>query len=328
MASIEYDFLRSQLLERRQRLETATNGVSTQTTVTKLLKEIDAALARMDDGTYGICDECHESVEKDRLLADPLTRLCIDHLTPNERRALEADLQLAGRIQQALLPPQDVRAAGWDVHYHYQPAGTVSGDYCDLIHPNGGPQDLFFALGDVTGKGVAASLLMSHLHAMFRSLASVKLSLDELMALANRVFCESTIAGQYATLACGRAAASGEVELASAGHTPAFHVRSDKVKQIEATGLPLGMFSKGDYEVQRLALKPGESLVLYTDGLNETRDGSNREYGLERLAKFFSAQHSLPPKALAAACLADLNAFSHGARQLDDRTIMILRRAN
>jgi len=328
MASIEYDFLRSQLVERRQRLETAINGVSTQATLTNLLKEIDTALARMDDGTYGICEECHESVEKDRLLADPLVRLCIDHLTPNERRALEADIELAGRIQQALLPPQDVRAAGWDTHYHYQPAGTVSGDYCDLIHPNGGHQDLFFALGDVTGKGVAASLLMSHLHAMFRSLASVKLPLDELMALANRVFCESTIAGQYATLACGRASASGEVELASAGHPPAFLVRGGSVKAIEATGLPLGMFSKGEYEVHRATLKPGETLVLYTDGLNETRDGANGEYGIERLAKFLGARHSLPPKALAAACLDELNAFSHGARQLDDRTIMVLRRAN
>ena len=328
MASIEYDFLRSQLVERRQRLETAVNGASTQTTVTQLLKEIDAALARMDDGTYGICEECHESVEQSRLMADPLVRLCIDHLTPNERRALEADIELAGRIQQALLPPQDVRAAGWDVHYHYQPAGTVSGDYCDLIHPNGGHQDLFFALGDVTGKGVAASLLMSHLHAMFRSLVSVKLPLDELMALANRVFCESTIAGQYATLACGRAAASGEVELASAGHPPALLVRGGSSKPIQATGLPLGMFSKGDYEVQRFTLKPGESLVLYTDGLNETRDGANQEYGLDRLAKFFEAQHSLPPKALAAACLNEINTFSHGARQLDDRTIMVLRRAN
>jgi sigma-B regulation protein RsbU (phosphoserine phosphatase) len=328
MASIEYDFLRSQLLERRQRVETAINGASNQVPLTNLLKEIDAALARMDDGSYGICDECHEPVEQGRLIADPLVRLCIDHLTPNERRALEADIELAGRIQQALLPPQDVQAAGWDVHYQYQPAGTVSGDYCDLIHPNGGHQDLFFALGDVSGKGVAASLLMSHLHAMFRSLASVKLTLDELMALANRVFCESTIAGQYATLACGRAAASGEVELASAGHPPALHVRAAGSKPIQATGLPLGMFSKGDYQVQRLTLKPGESLVLYTDGLNETRDGTNQEYGLERLAKFFEARHSLPPKALAAACIAELNAFSHGARQLDDRTIMILRHAN
>jgi sigma-B regulation protein RsbU (phosphoserine phosphatase) len=328
MASIEYDFLRSQLVERRQKLETAVTSTSNQAPLAHLLKEIDAALARMDDGSYGICDECHESIEKNRLLADPLIQVCIDHLNAEERRALEADLELAGRIQRALLPPQDVRAAGWEVHYHYQPAGPVSGDYCDLIHPNGGHEDLFFALGDVSGKGVAASLLMSHLHAMFRSLVSVKLPLEDLMALANRVFCESTIAGQYATLVCGRAAASGKVEIASAGHPPAFLICNGGVKPLAATGLPLGMFGKGEYSVQRAALQPGENLILYTDGLNETRDGSNREYGFERLAKFLGARHSLPARALTAACLDELNAFSNGARQLDDRTIMVLRREN
>ena len=91
----------------------------------------------MDEGTYGICDVCHGSVEKDRLIADPLVRLCLDHLTSEEQRALERDLELAAQVQRGLLPKSDVRYRDWRVHYLYRPAGIVSGDYCDLIPGSG-----------------------------------------------------------------------------------------------------------------------------------------------------------------------------------------------
>ncbi len=170
-----------------------------------LLGEVDSALQRMDEGTYGICTECHDTVESDRLLADPLVTLCLDHLTNDEQRALERDLELAARVQRGLLPASDLTHGDWRVHYLYKPAGMVSGDYCDLIPPANEAGDLVFLLGDVAGKGVAASLLMTHLHAMFRSLAGLGLPLDKLLETANSVFCRSTIAGQYATLICGRA---------------------------------------------------------------------------------------------------------------------------
>src|SRR5581483_2563885 len=90
----------------------------------------------------------------------------------------------------------------WETHYRYEPAGMVGGDYCEVIPAQEG-DSLFFALGDVTGKGVAASLLMTHLSAIFRSLVSLDLPLAELMARANRLFCSSTPATHYATLGRG-----------------------------------------------------------------------------------------------------------------------------
>src|SRR6202041_3326420 len=117
----------------------------------------------------------------------------------------------------------------------------VSGDYCYLILPPSPDGKLIFLLGDVSGKGVAASLLMTHLHAMFRALSGIGLELDRLMEMANRMFCESTIAGQFATLVCGRAGQCGEIEIASAGHFPVLLSSKDGVKHLEATGLPLGM---------------------------------------------------------------------------------------
>jgi sigma-B regulation protein RsbU (phosphoserine phosphatase) len=119
---------------------------------------------------------------------------------------------------------------------------VVSGDYCDLIASESGEEGLLFLLGDVSGKGVTASLLMTHLHAMFRSLASVGMPLTEMMGRANRLLCESTTAGQFATLVCGRAARSGEVEISSAGHCPVLAIRDGDIPRFESTGMPLGCF--------------------------------------------------------------------------------------
>src|SRR4051812_4905978 len=125
--------LREQLLDRRQKLELAAQDFQDLSEVSRLLHEVDSALRRMEDGTFGLCEACHDPIESDRLMADPLIRFCLGDLSPSEQRALEDDLQLASSIQSELLPEPSLRIDGWEVAFHYQPAGVVSGDYCDLI---------------------------------------------------------------------------------------------------------------------------------------------------------------------------------------------------
>lgn len=333
MPEVTESYLREQLERRRSELNATisslpANEAPAAAPLVELLHEVDSAVRRMDQGTYGICEACHESIEKDRLIADPLTTLCLDHLTAQEQRVLESDLQLASQIQRGLLPQAEVRFRDWRVHYHYKPAGIVSGDYCDVIAPASDGGKLLFLVGDVAGKGVAASLLMSHLHAMFRSLAGIGLELDKLFEMANRVFCESTTAGQYATLICGRADRDGEIEITSAGHFPALHLAADGVQQVGSTGLPLGMFCASQYTVRRLRLKPGESLLLYTDGIPEANDPSGTEFGVDRLSVSARDRHGSAPKELLAACLADVQRFSSGMRPADDQTLMVVHRAH
>jgi phosphoserine phosphatase RsbU/P len=326
MAAITDPFIRAQLEARRQRLESAIANAPQQASLGELLREVDAALERMERGDFGICESCHEAIERDRLIADPLVRVCLDHLNTSEQRALERDLELAARIQRALLPPRDVRAAGWRIHHHYEPAAIVSGDYCDVIQPEDGTGELYFLLGDVAGKGVAASMLMSQLHAMFRTLVTVGLPLEQLLSRANRVFCESTMAGHYATLVCGSAGRDGEIRLASAGHCPPLLLRRGAADTIEATGLPLGMFCGAEYTAREFALNAGEKLFLYTDGLSERQNRASEEYGATRLANFLAAQNGSGPDTITAACLHDLQAFSAHAVKSDDLTIMVLHR--
>jgi sigma-B regulation protein RsbU (phosphoserine phosphatase) len=327
MATVEQGFLQLQLEERRHHLQHAIEAAPDDAGLTRLLGEVDAALQRVSNGSYGICRECHEPIERDRLLADPLLCYCLDHLPAAEKRALEQDLELAARLQRSMLPPQDLQWNGWEVRHHYEPAHLVSGDYCDVIRPEDGAGDLFFVLADVSGKGVAASMLMTQLHAMFRSLASAGLPLEQIVTVVNRIFCESALAGQYATLVCGRATAQGEVELINAGHLPALIVRRDSVEQMESAGVPLGMFCTGKYAFQKTRLAPGECLVFFTDGLSEARNPAQAEYGVERLVRLLAGTCCASARELAETCLHDLRAFGGGARREDDLTLMVIRRS-
>ncbi len=188
---------------------------------------------------------------------------------------------------------------------------------------------LYFLLGDVSGKGVAASLLMSNLHATIRSLSSVGLTVEELLTRANRLFCQHTLDTHYATLVCGRSIAPGVIELSNAGHWPVAHVRPDQTRFIDSSGLALGMFCGSEYRHQQLRLDPGDFLVLYTDGLTEAQNRAGEEYGTDRLAAHLAGlarQPGLTARDLTTACVRDLAAFRGGAPANDDLTIMIVRR--
>jgi sigma-B regulation protein RsbU (phosphoserine phosphatase) len=182
-------------------------------------------------------------------------------------------------------------------------------------------------LGDVSGKGVAASMLMSHLHATFRSLAEAGLPLDRMVADANRIFCESTLAGQFATIVVGRAAHDGSVEFVSAGHLPLLHIHGDGVAPKDSTGVPLGMFCGARFQVHRLTLAQGDSVFLYTDGLTEARNRAGQEYGLKRIHALAARHTGKSPDALISECLEDLLNFGEGLRQTDDLTLLVVRRA-
>jgi sigma-B regulation protein RsbU (phosphoserine phosphatase) len=326
MATVIDSALREQLLERRVRLETAAAADGEAAHINHLLEEVDAALARIEERTFGLCQVCQSPVEAERIMADPLVCVCLGCLSVKQRRALEEDLELAAHIQAELLPPRSLAHDGWQVSYHYEAASLVSGDYCDIVRADDG--SLYFMLGDVAGKGVAASLLMSQLHAMFRALIPVGLPLSHLVARASRIFCESTLPTHYATLVTGRADASGEVEICNAGHLPPLLLRrGGGATLIEATGLPVGIFCNEEFTSSKLKMSPGDTLFLFTDGLSESRGPAGEEYGSARLLSLLCRHEELLPAELIRACLGDLSDFCAGAPRHDDLTVMALRRS-
>jgi sigma-B regulation protein RsbU (phosphoserine phosphatase) len=323
MESADYFELRKQLNERRDRLDVLGARVGRLPEVVRLISQVDAALERMDGGTYGLCETCHEAIEPERLSADPLVRFCLDHLSSEQQRALEQDLVMAAQIQATLLPTNHLRAHGWEVSYYYEPAGPVGGDYCDAVSSDRDGAGLYFVLGDVSGKGVAASMLVSHLHAAFHSLVSFGLAVDQVTVKANRLLCESSLASHYATLVCGRADARGELEICNAGHFPPLLIGREQVRAVDVTGVPAGMFCDTTYGITRLSAKRGDTLLLYTDGLCEARR-DDQEYGLERVRRLAATRHALPCKELIASFVADLRDFLGGAAHTDDLTLLAL----
>jgi sigma-B regulation protein RsbU (phosphoserine phosphatase) len=320
------DVLREHLVDRRRRLEPFVHGNATPE-VASLLAEVDAALQRMDVGSYGQCEGCREAIEPDRLRADPLVRLCLDCLSPDERRALEYDLALARGIQADLLPPPELSFGGWTVAHHYGPLGAVSGDYCDVIPCESRHDQALVLLGDVAGKGVAASLLMSNLHAIFRSLGAADLPVADLVERANRLFGASAASGRFATLVCVRVSGSGDLEVANAGHCPPLVRLGARVERLPTTGLPLGLFSQGRCGTVRRTLDAGDAVLLYSDGLSEATSPSGEEYGVDRAARVLDRGRGLGPRELVRAVLEDLAAFQGQAPRHDDLALLVLARA-
>src|ERR1700688_4630320 len=334
-----------------------------------LFSEVEAALNRLDSNRFGICEVCEMNVDDQDLLANPLLRQCISHLPPEEQRQIFRDqglaesvggptlladvkgksqqleepegesstssspwnvmndLNRASLIQSQLLPASHLLLDTWEMFYEYIPAGPLGGDYCDIMGASNGELFLFF--GDAMGKGIAASMIVARLHALFRTLQGLDLPLVEMLERANRIFCECVLSsGYYATIVCGRAYASGALEVVNAGHLPPLYLSPTGAERVLATGLPLGLFYASKYEVTRIQLQPGETLLLYTDGITEARDTAETEYGYDRLANIATGRKHLGPQGLVRACHEDVAAFTSKTLFSDDLTLLALRRVS
>lgn len=323
MTGLNIPSLMNHLNERRERLQETIKYVPDPIKLYSLLQQVDSALERIDNGSYGICDVCHDPIEEDRLLIDPLITVCLDHLNHNQQKALEQDLEFAIKIQRNLLPENNLTVNGWEFSYDYSPAGTVSGDFCDFVKLDDGA--VLFVLGDVSGKGIAASLMMSHLHALIRSLLSFNLPVNEIVTRANRLFCESTLSTHYATMVFGKANQTGEVEICIAGHNPPLVFKKGKVSSLNATGIPVGLFCQSEYELININLQKDDSLILYTDGLTEA-SFNEIEYGEERLRAQLLKSGSHSARNIIDDLLNDHKNFLKDSPRFDDVTIAIMKK--
>ena len=321
MTSLNIPSLKNHLNERRGRLQETIKYVPDPTKLYTLLQQVDSALERIDGGSYGLCDVCHDPIEPERLLMDPLLTVCLDHLNHQQKKALEQDLELAIKIQRNLLPQNNLTVNGWNFSYVYNPVGTVSGDFCDFIKL--GNDAVLFALGDVSGKGISASLMMSHLNALIRSLLSFDLPVNEIVTRVNRLFCESSLSTHYATMVFGKAYNDGNIELCIAGHNPPLLIQDGKVQTIIATGVPVGLFCESEYELSSINLLKGDSLILYTDGLTEASI-NEIEYGEERLKQLLEKSIGLNAKSLLNSIINDQKSFIKNSPLFDDVTVSVI----
>jgi sigma-B regulation protein RsbU (phosphoserine phosphatase) len=323
MESIYLAPIKQQLSERRERLVATNKSLPNSSNLFDLLKQVDSALERIDNGSYGICEVCQAIIEEEILKENPLITVCFDDLNSRQQRALELDLAFASQIQRNLLPQNNLSTNGWELSYQYNPAGPVSGDFCDIIQT--ADNSLLFVLGDVSGKGVAASLMMSHLHALINSLITFGLSVTELVEKANRLFSKSTMNTNYATMVFGKANSIGEIEICNAGHNPPFLLSDGKIKPINATGIPIGLFCETEYTVEKFLLKTGDTLLLYTDGLTEAL-ADDVEYGELRVKELLLRNGNYSADSIVKLFLKDNKEYIGNSSPTDDMTIMAVKK--
>jgi len=326
MTKVDTAAVQAQLIDRSKRIRSALEHDHHDDQLVHLLKDVDAALERIGSGTYGICDVCHESIEEKYLRADPLVTVCMEHLSRGEQETIERDLELAARVQGKLLPMCNTRVDNWEFCYHYEPFGPVGGDYCDFIRPDESDGNAYFFLGDVSGKGVAASLLVSYLHATVRSLVRSEPTFAGMMERVNRLLCETTLSSNFITLAAGKACPDGTVEFVNAGHCHPLVVRGGEIRSIETTGLPLGISFSARYRSVNTKLNPGDSIFLYTDGLSEARNPAEEEYSEARISALVAREAGVAPEHLIGIARRDLLAFRGDSGKFDDLSIMAMRR--
>ena len=243
-----------------------------------------------------------------------------------ERQRLEQEVQLARRIQIALLPATLPQPAGWQVHAGNVPSRGVSGDFYKLVQRADG--ELVMLVADVSGKGIGAALLTGALEALT---AAALESGDEpaaVCARVSRLLWERTPVEKYATLFLGFLdTASGLLRYANAGHCPGLLVRAGGASEwLHSTGMPIGIIEHGSFDQAEAVLAPGDLLMVYTDGLTEAENGGDEEYGTERLRQVVVAQRELPLGGVAAAVDTDLEGFAQGTPFHDDRTLVLVRR--
>ena len=247
------------------------------------------------------------------------------HIELLEKNRMERELQLGREIQGRLLPSPPVDIYGTEIAAESVPCYEVGGDYYDFIEfPEG---DLGIAIGDVSGKGVAAALIMSSIQAALRIAAPLEEDLGELMSRLNRLLCRMAGGRKYITFFFGRySPETGELHYVNAGHNPPYIVAEGKLQEIHSTGKPIGLIPDTTYQEGAVLLPPGATLFLYTDGLNEAADPEENEFGNEALQELAIRTSVQEVSSIAPSMLSTIRDFERGAHATDDKTIVILRR--
>jgi serine phosphatase RsbU (regulator of sigma subunit)/pSer/pThr/pTyr-binding forkhead associated (FHA) protein len=244
-----------------------------------------------------------------------------------ERRRLQKEVTLARQIQMALIPDELPTAEGYEIYGGNSPWEGVSGDYFEVIERGQGCECVML-IADVSGKGIAASLLTTYIEALSTAPIEDGLPPDEVFERVSRRLYKRTPHERFATAFLAVLdRPTSMIRYANAGHSPGLVVRSGgEVDWLGSTGLPLGLLATGEYHSKEVTLAVGDTLVLYTDGITEALNPDGEEYGAERLRSVCQQNADKPLDDIALALDDDLARFSAGVPFADDRTLVMLRR--
>lgn len=243
-----------------------------------------------------------------------------------QQERLERELQLAMEIQQRFQPTASPQVPGYEFQGISFPCYEIGGDYYDFIQRDDGR--LVIALGDVSGKGTAAALLMSSLHAAIHAQTGSHDTIVETISAVNKYLAENIPPNRFVTLFYAELdPESGAVSFLNAGHNPPLIVHAaGTVEQLASGGLPLGIRADADYREGRTHMQMGDVLVIYSDGVTEAASPSGEEFGPTRLYEVVSRNVDASAAGIRDRIESALTKFSQGTKAADDITLVIVKR--
>jgi sigma-B regulation protein RsbU (phosphoserine phosphatase) len=243
-----------------------------------------------------------------------------------ETEKMKRELQLAAQTQSNFLPKENPSCENYEIAGKNIPCHEVGGDYYDFISID--PCHLGISIADVSGKGVSASLLMASLRANLHAMVHVGYDLGAMVVKLNDFVHLSSDINVFITFFfCELDKKTGELRYINAGHNPPFVIKkTGEVGYLDSSGLCLGMLPSVTYDLKTMAIDPGDILLLYTDGITESRNKVNEEFGVERLTAIIRKHGKVSAFNLAQTILKELDDFTAKADPADDRTLVVVKR--
>jgi sigma-B regulation protein RsbU (phosphoserine phosphatase) len=238
---------------------------------------------------------------------------------------MEEEFRMAKEIQLNILPKEIPTIDRYDIHAVNISAREVGGDYYDFIKLPG--EKLAFCLGDITGKGLPAAMLMANLQATLRGQAFTQSSVKDSIKNANILLFNSTASNRFATVFYGVLNyTNNSVTYCNAGHDAPINIKGDQINRLNEGGLLLGCFDFAEYEEATKSIDVGESIIIYSDGVTEAMNAINQEFGEEKFISIVKANQDLSAKELIDVILKEIKAHSGDIAQSDDITLLIIKR--
>jgi sigma-B regulation protein RsbU (phosphoserine phosphatase) len=239
---------------------------------------------------------------------------------------MQEEIKFAARIQNDLLPKKFPQLPGYDIAGKSIPAQAIGGDYFDFIPIDG--SRIGVCLGDVTGKGLPAALLMSNVQATLRGQTLVSISPKECIMRSNRLLYQSTSPEKFVTLFYGMLdTEKHSIWFSNAGHDNPYLISANgEMKRLKTGGTVLSVMEEFPFEEEMVELKPGDVIVIYSDGITEAMNSADELYGEERLVEVLKKSKDLSAKELIDMVVSEAREHAAGHPQSDDMTIVVVRR--
>jgi len=242
-------------------------------------------------------------------------------------RMMQEEMRLAKITQKNLLPKELPYLKGYQISVITLSAKEVGGDYYDFIQIDN--NHFAFCLGDVTGKGMSAAMLMANMQAALRSQLLNGCSCTDSLVNSNNLLCVSTEPTKFVTLFLGILNSdTNEICFSNAGHDPPFHFTKNGLTILQTGGMLLGAFPDSQYEQGKIIMEPGNLLILFSDGITEAMNENNKEFGEEKLLAVIEPNKDADPELLIDKIISEVEKHSGSTPQSDDMTLMVIKRNN